>query len=378
MSIQLATKFGPYTDEVFKAESKLSLLTNTDFDWTGAHSVRIWKISTAPMNDYSRNRYGTPGEPTSPSRYGDLYDLSAATEEMLLTKDRSFIFNVDLLDTDETSGQVEAATALSRQLRVVVIPEVDSYVYNKIVSEAGQKADGVALTDQNVYSAILAGSEALDNAEVPDTGRVLIVTPATYTLLKKATEFDNTSVGNELKAKGVVGILDGMAVIKVPANRLPENVGFVIAHPSATCAPVKLEDYNVHMDTPLSSGSIVTGRVVYDAFVLENKANGIYVHPLVGVVEVVKLTITSGATAPGDITIILDDVEHVIALTADDNEPAEVAAKIQAETFTGWTATKADGVVTFTAVKSGQKGAIAFDAGETGVEATIEKTTVGA
>lgn len=378
MSIQLATKFAPYTDEAFKAESKLGLLSNTDFDWTGAHTVKIWKLSTAPMNDYSRNRDGTLGEPTTPSRYGELYDLSAATEEMLLTKDRSFIFNVDLMDFDETSAQVEAASALSRQLRVVVIPEVDTFVYNKMVSGAGQKADGVALTDQNVYGAILAGSEALDNAEVPDTERVLIVTPATYTLLKKATAFDNTSIGDELKKKGVVGILDGMAVVKVPANRLPDNIGFVIAHPSATCAPVKLEDYNVHPDTPLSSGSIVTGRIVYDAFVLENKAAGIYVHPLVGAAEVVKLTIASGATGAGNVTITLDDVDVEIALAADDDEAAEVATKIQAGTFTGWTATKADGVVTFTAAATGQKGAVAFDAGDTGVVATIAKTTIGA
>lgn len=43
---------------------------------------------------------------------------------------------------------------------------------------------------------------------------------------------------------------------------------------------MKLEDYNVHTDTVLSSGSIVTGRICYDAFVLDNKAKGIYYHPI--------------------------------------------------------------------------------------------------
>ena len=37
MAIDLATKFAPYTDEQFTTESKKSLLTNQDFDWTGAH-----------------------------------------------------------------------------------------------------------------------------------------------------------------------------------------------------------------------------------------------------------------------------------------------------------------------------------------------------
>ena len=282
MSIALVKKYAPYTDELFKAESKISLLTNTDFDWTGAHTVAVWKIGTVPMNDYSRNRGSDYDEESGAtlSRYGKIIDLDAQTEEMMLTKDRSFIFNVDRLDEDETAGQVAAASALARELREVVVPEVDTYAYNVMVTKAGTKATAAALTKENVYTSILAGSEALDAAEVPDTERVLVVTPAAYTLLKQSSAFDSTDVGAEMKLKGVVGILDGMAVIKVPASWLPENFGFMIAHPSATVAPVKLEDYGTHNDTPLSSGTIVTGRICYDAFVLDNKAKGIYYHPI--------------------------------------------------------------------------------------------------
>ena len=50
----------------------------------------------------------------------------------------------------------------------------------------------------------------------------------------------------------------------------------MLVHPSASVAPVKLEDFGIHDDTPLSSGTIVTGRVCYDAFVLDNKKVGIY------------------------------------------------------------------------------------------------------
>ena len=275
MSVALAKKYAPYTDELFKAESKTSLVTNTDFDWSGAHTVLVYKISTSEMNDYARN----VDENSDPclSRYGAIYDLSAATEEMMLKNDRSFIFNVDALDTDETAGQLEASKALARELREVVIPEVDTYTYGVMATGAGTTAYGVLDAD-TVYAAILAGSEVLDDAEVPDTERVLTVCPAVYTLLKSAKQFDNTDIGAEMRKLGVVGILDGMAVVKVPSSRLPENLGFMIAHPAATVAPVKLEDYGVHNDTVLSSGSIVTGRICYDAFVLDNKADGIYVH----------------------------------------------------------------------------------------------------
>lgn len=280
MSIELVKKFAPYTDELFAAESKIKLLTNTDFDWTGAHTVSVWKISTVGLNDYARNRYPEDGSIASISRYGELYDLSAQTEEMMLKNDRSFIFNVDRMDENETAGQVEAGKALARELREVVVPEVDTYTYGVMVENAGHKAEAAALTKANIYTSILAGSEALDGNEVPDTERVLVVTPATYTLLKQATEFDNTEVGAEMKRLGVVGYIDGMAVVKVPGSRLPKNFGFMIAHPSATVAPVKLESYGTHTDTPLSSGTIVTGRIVYDAFVLDNKKVGIYYHPI--------------------------------------------------------------------------------------------------
>ena len=275
MAIALATKFAPYTDELFKAESKSELVTNTDFDFTGAHTVKVYKISTAQMNNYSRNVTDAAAAPIS--RFGALLDLGATTEEMILSKDRSFIFNIDKMDQDETAQQLAAASALARQLREVVIPEIDTYVFGKMVAGAGHTATS-AIDDTTVYPAILAGAEYLDNAEVPDTGRVLVITPAAYADLKAANIFDASDVGADARLNGVVAMLDGMAVIKVPASRLPANVSFIVCHPSATVRPVKLEDYKVCSDTPLSSGDIVAGRVVYDAFVLDNKANGIYVH----------------------------------------------------------------------------------------------------
>lgn len=279
MSIELTTKYAPQTDELFKAESKISLLTNTDFDWTGAHAIKLYKLSTTPLNDYSRTRdSSTVFEDSAEtlSRYGKLLDLSATTEELLLKHDRSFIFNVDKLDQDETQQQLEAGTALARELREVVVPEVDANVYTVMTAGAGNTPSPAALTTKNIYPSILAASQALDDAEVPETERVLVVTPATYALLKQAVEFDHTEIGAEMRARGVVAMIDGAAVVKVPAIRLPEKFGFMLCHPSATVAPVKLEDFGIHDDTPLSSGTIVTGRVCYDAFVLDNKKAGIY------------------------------------------------------------------------------------------------------
>lgn len=273
MAIELVTKFSPYTDEQFSTESKKSLLTNQDFDWTGAHTVKVYKVGTSDMNDYGRSG---PAEGNW-SRYGAVNGLDATTEECTLKKDRSFTFTIDKLDADETAQQLAAASALARQNRLVVIPEVDKYTYGIMCAGAGTKPDAKALTADNIYDEILAASKVLDDSEVPETGRVLVVTPDIYRIMKKCEDIVmDTDIGNDLRLKGVISNLDGMSVQKIPANRLPEGFGFMVAHPCATVAPVKLEDYKVHQDPPGISGSLVEGRIVYDAFVLDNKAKAIY------------------------------------------------------------------------------------------------------
>lgn len=287
MAIELATKFLPYVDEMFTTESKKSLLTNQDFDWTGAHSVKVYKISTSTMNDYDRDGSGvgvTDGEAGSViwSRYGAVAGLSATTEEFTLSKDRSFTFAIDKLDTDETEQQLQAASALARQTREVVIPEVDTYVYNVMCTKAGTKPTAAALTADGIYDEILKANQTLDDAQVPETGRIIVVTPSTYVLMKQSADIVmDTDIGNDMRLKGVIGMLDGCSVIKVPASRLPAKFGFMVAHPCATVAPTKLEDYKIHQDPPGISGALVEGRICYDAFVLDNKTKAIYYHAVV-------------------------------------------------------------------------------------------------
>ena len=112
---------------------------------------------------------------------------------------------------------------------------------------------------------------------MPETGRIIVVTPDVYLLMKQCKDIVmETDIGNDLRLKGVISNLDGANVIKVPKMRLPADFGFMIAHPVATVAPTKLEDYKTHQDPPGISGELVEGRICYDAFVLENKAKAIY------------------------------------------------------------------------------------------------------
>ena len=269
MAIDLITQYQSLVDEKFTTESKKSLVTNNDYSWTGAHSIKVYKVTTAGMNDYARNG--------GYNRYGQVQDLDATTQELTLEKDRSFTFAIDKLDSDETGLVLQAGSALERQMREVIIPEVDQYTYGVMCNNAGIKPEALKLTEKNIYLQVIDANRALDNKEVPTEGRILVVTPDVYYLMKQCKDITmDTDIGNDMRLKGVIANLDGCTVVKIPANRLPKNFGFMLCHKVATVAPMKLEEYKVHEDPPGISGSLVEGRICYDAFVLDNKKNAIY------------------------------------------------------------------------------------------------------
>lgn len=97
---------------------------------------------------------------------------------------------------------------------------------------AGTKPAAIALTAENICGEIFKANTALDNAEVPETGRIIVVTPDTYLLMKQSKDiFLETDVAENMRLRGVIAQLDGAQIIKVPANRLPSDFGFMIAHP---------------------------------------------------------------------------------------------------------------------------------------------------
>lgn len=266
--INYADKYSNILDEKFKVESKSDIAVNQDYDFVGAKTVKIQSVNTVELSNYTRsgsNRYGTPNE------------LDNAIQEMTMSQDKSFTFTIDKMNEDETNGALNAGKALNRQIRERVIPAVDAYRFGVMAKKAGHIEKSVTLSASNVYGAIVDATAYLDDREVPMDGRILVVTSATYGLMKKSKDIVmETEVGMDMKVKGVIGSLDGMTIVKVPSNRLPEGFQFLITHRVATTAPVKLAEYKIHTDAPGISGSLVEGRVYYDAFVLDNKKDAIY------------------------------------------------------------------------------------------------------
>ena len=277
MAINLVTKFSPLVDEKFTAESKTSLVTNKDYDFIGTHSIKIYSVGVAPMNDYGRNTTLGTGESEVLSRYGVIKDLATTIQEVSMEKDRSFTFVIDKEDEDETLGALNAGSALARQLREVVIPEVDKYTYAKMSANAG-KTVTETITNATAYTSINAGTEEFDEKMVPMEGRVVTCTPAFYTMLKQdKNAVLETETGQDMRIKGVVSNMDGVTIQKVPSSLLPEKTNFILSHKIATTQAIKLAEYKINNDPQGISGALVEGRIYYTAFVRDNKKSAIYV-----------------------------------------------------------------------------------------------------
>lgn len=273
-TIDYAKKYTGAVDERFKKDAVSEDLINHNYDWAGVKTVAVYDISTAAMQDYDRTGAGA-----NASRYGAIDNLNAEAEEMTLTQDRSFTFAIDKMDEDETAGALEAGKALARQLREKVIPEIDKYRIDKMAAEAKHKKE-LTLTKENIYDAILDATVALDDAEVPILDRMIVVTPDVYKLMKASTDIIlDEEVSKEERAKGIIAEVDGMKVKRIPTSRTSTaNFQFLVTHSICTVAPIKLAEYKIHKNPPGISGSLVEGRIYYDAFVLKNKKAGIYLH----------------------------------------------------------------------------------------------------
>jgi hypothetical protein len=209
-------------------------------------------------------------------KYSDYETVGAR----IISKDTSnwySTFTIDKGNDAEQMGVKNAGKALRREVDEQVIPAVDMYRLAKMVAGAGTTNVKVISKD-NAYEAFLDANATLTENKVPLTGRVAFVNPTTYKFLKLDDSFIKASdIAQSMLITGQVGMVDGIAIILVPASYLPEGVNFVITHKVATVAPKKLEEYRTHIDPPGISGILAEGRIIHDAFVLEQKKMAVYV-----------------------------------------------------------------------------------------------------
>ena len=291
-SIALATKYLPILDEVYKAESKSSVLdtANDRVRFIGGNTVELYKTSLNGLGDYSRNA----GFPTG--------SATGTWEALALTQDRGRSFLVDTMDNDETLGMA-FGTLAGEFIRTQVVPELDAYRFAKYATNAGNSASAdITVGSTDIPAAISTAEQVMGDAEVPEEGRILFVSEKAYAALKaKITRY----VQNDVRGVNtIVESYDDMRVIKVPQGRFNTaiteydgvsngeeaggfaptaggyKINFMIVHPSAIVQVVKHVVPRIFSPevNQFADGWKMDYRIYHDCFVEANKTAGIYAH----------------------------------------------------------------------------------------------------
>lgn len=271
MAIEYASKYSPKVDEKFSQAAFTNGMVNSNYEWEGVSTVKVYGVGTAALGDYSL---------TGTSRYGTPSDLSNTVQSLTVAKDRAFTYVVDRKSYDDTQMTMEVGASLAREIREVVVPEVDKYrITAAVAGAAAANIVTLAVTITNAYAEFLNVNEKLDDALVPVVGRIAYVKPNYYNKLKQDDSFTKTAdMATKIAMSGLVGEVDGVLIVKVASQYFADNVDFIITHPLAMVSPVKLVEFKIHTQPQGVSGWLVEGRIRYDAFVLTNKQKAIGIH----------------------------------------------------------------------------------------------------
>lgn len=277
MAINLAAKYEKKVQERFTLGSLTDRYCGHDYTFDGVDTIKIYKIDTVATTDYTRS--GT-------NRFGSLTELGDTVQSMQLTKDRSFAFTIDKGNAAQQFNIKQANACLKREIDEVITPEIDTYRMAKWVNGNGLSAgfsvlsanDGV-LDKDDILEAIFVAGATMSDYKVPKVGRTLFIPELKFVQFKLSDVVTGSSdtLTTENVRRGYRGQIDGMDVVTVPSSIFPANINFFIKLKGATVDAMQLKDYRVHKDPPGISGDLVEGRYIYDSFVLDTKAKGIYV-----------------------------------------------------------------------------------------------------
>lgn len=203
------------------------------------------------------------------------------------------------MDDYQTNMTVTIANATRVMNEEEKFPEMDRYCISKIHSDwigfSGTE-DNTVLTEANVLTQFDSYMAAADEARVPMAGRILYVTPATYTLLKNAeniTRYLNLNI-NDGNIQRAYRSLDDVTIISVPSDKMltlydftigsipgigAKQINMVLIHPTAVYTPVSYSFAGTDEPSAKTGGKILYYEESFmDTFVIERRNNAIYMN----------------------------------------------------------------------------------------------------
>ena len=271
MTVHLSEKYSSKMDLAFAHGSYTDKFVNNDYNFDGVKTINVYTPTTVATSNYDRTSTG--------DRFGGNAELQDTVATYQLANDKCFKIAIDRGNYLQGSLAKKAGQVLRAEMDEQVIPEIDIDRIATAATAASTNGQAIAYTagSGNAYSAVLSASAKLDDAKAPMKDRVIFVTPAFYNEIKKdiTTGVYATGYNDKLVPRGYVGELDGMAVIKVPSTYFPANTLAVIWQKQAVLGARQIHKTDIREDSELVDGAVLTGRFIYDTFVLEAKKKAV-------------------------------------------------------------------------------------------------------
>ena len=170
-------------------------------------TVHINSIGAVTVKDYTKN-----------TNIADPEVLTTSDQTLDIDQAKYFNFQVDDVDKAQISGEI-IDTAMGRSAYALADVS-DAFLLKTIANgvasanKIGAKATLTALTASNVYENIVKMRTLLDKANVPTTGRTIVVPPEVYALLLLDDRFakSGSDSGQNALLNGMVGRVAGFDV----------------------------------------------------------------------------------------------------------------------------------------------------------------------
>lgn len=289
MAINYASKFLSEIEQQYSRELTSSALDrNKKFNFLNAKTVNVPTMILSGYKDHARDGSKNRGV------------VNNTYQPMAMVHDRDIEFFVDEADVDQTNLVLSAANVTGTFNSEQAIPELDAYRYSKLYADfvtAGGVLDNTVLSKTNILTQFDAYMEDMDEAGVPEEGRVLYVIPKVYTMLKQADAIQKTlDVSGSKDINRKVRSLDDVEIVKVPSARMKsaydftegfvpavaaKQINMMLVHPMSVIAPIKYTDIYLWNkgETPDSAfGFLYQNRSYVDLFLIEAKKAGVKIN----------------------------------------------------------------------------------------------------
>ncbi len=260
--------------------------SNPQVTFINAQTIKLPRMAVSGYKDHTR----TPGFNSG--------TLSNDWEPKKLSHDRDVEFFIDPMDIDETNLTLSVANIQNTFETEQAIPEKDCYRFSKLYSELNTHKAGnintTAITAANFLDVFDDLMEAMDEAGVPEEGRILYLTPKMMKTAKKADGIQRTIdvSGSSNVVNRKVHSLDDVILKSVPSARMKtaydftegckpagsaKQINLILIHTSCVVCRDKysyIKLFTPGTDSRTADGYLYQNRCYGDLFLLEKKADG--------------------------------------------------------------------------------------------------------